>query len=343
MKRFLLLMGVTLAMIAVACGSDESDPVTSDPVTSDPVTSDAVTDNDAGEPAEPEESAEPVEEDAVGEDPVEGDFPVTIESSAGSFTLEQAPQRIVSLNAEATEMLFAIGAGEQVVAVDSFSSYPPEAPLTDLSAFDPNIEAITAYEPDLVILVFDANDLVAGLTELGIPVLVSPAPQDIESGYDVMAQLGVATGRVDGTAEAIATLRSEIDAALAAAPGSAVRIYHELDDTYFSASSFGFVGAVYAALGATNIADAADVDQTGFPQLTEEYIVEADPELMVITDLVGYTPEDVAARPGWGEISAVVSDRIVVVNADVASRFGPRLPEFISTVAEALASIESVS
>ncbi|MDG2113497.1 MAG: ABC transporter substrate-binding protein, partial [Actinomycetota bacterium] len=112
--------------------------------------------------------------------------------------------------------------------------------------------------------------------------------------------------------------------------------------TYFSASSFGFIGAVYAAMGATNIADDADAEGFGFPQLTEEYIVEADPELIVITDQVTYTPDDVAARPGWQDIAAVQNNNIVVVEADTASRWGPRLPQFISTVAEALAAATPV-
>ncbi|MPY95326.1 MAG: ABC transporter substrate-binding protein [Acidimicrobiia bacterium] len=266
-------------------------------------------------------------------------FPVTIESEGGTWTLASPPQRVVSLSPTATEILFAIGAGDQVVAVDALSSYPPEAPVTELSGYDPNIEALTAYEPDLVVIANDANDLVAGLTALDVPVLVSTAPGDIESGYAEMAELGVATGRADETAEVIASMRAEVDAALAAAPDVSVRVYHELDETYFSASSFGFIGAVYAAMGAENIADDADADRTGFPQLTEEYIVEADPELIVITDAASYGAADVAARPGWQEVTAVREGKVVAVDADIASRWGPRLPQFITAVADALPSV----
>ena len=233
--------------------------------------------------------------------------------------------------------------GDQVVAADSFSNYPPEAPTTDLSGLDPNIEAITSYDPDLVIIAGDANDLVAGLTELEIPVFMNAAPVDIESGYEDMAEIGLITGHVDETADAIATMRSEMAAALDAAPEAPMRIYHELDDNFFSASSNGFIGSVYAELGAENIADEADGDGTGFPQLTEEYILEADPELIVITDQVSYTPDDVAARPGWDEISAVQSGNIVVVEADIASRWGPRIPQFVSAVAQAMASTSADS
>ncbi len=253
----------------------------------------------------------------------------------------ERPQRIVSLSPMATEVLFAIGAGEQVVAVDEFSYFPAEAPVTGLSGWDPNVEAVLSYEPDLVVVAHDANDLMAGMAAVGVPVLLSLAPVDFESGYNSIAELGFAVGRSDEAAVLVAALRAEIDEALAAAPDAPVRVYHELDNTYFSVSSNSFIGAVYAAMGVVNIADEVDPDGYGYPQLTEEYIVEANPELIVITDLVGYTAEDVAARPGWGEVSAVRNGNIVVVNADIASRWGPRLPQFINAVAEALNSVAS--
>ena len=255
------------------------------------------------------------------------------------YAASERPQRIVSLSPMATEILFAIGAGEQVVAVDEFSYFPPEAPVTELSGWDPNVEAVLSHEPDLVVVAHDANDLMAGMAAVGVPVLLSLAPADFESGYNSIAELGFAVGRTDESAALVADLRAEIDEALAAAPDAPVRVYHELDNTYFSVSSNSFIGAVYAAMGVVNIADEVDPDGYGYPQLTEEYIVEANPELIVITDLVGYTAEDVAARPGWGEVAAVRNGNIVMVNADVASRWGPRLPQFIQAVAEALQSV----
>ncbi len=295
----------------------------------------------AGDEAAPD-TATTAETDGTGDaaptDPA-ADFPVTIQSDGGTWTLESAPQRIVSLSPNATEILFAIGAGDQVVAVDGFSYHPPEAPVTDLSGFDPNVEAVTTFDPDLVVVAFDANDLVAGLGLLDIPVLVSLSPLDIEAGYVAVAEMGLATGHAAEAEEMNATMRAEIAAALARAPDLALRVYHELDETYYSASSAGFIGAVYTALGTANIADAADPDGYGFPQLTEEYIIEADPELIVITDSVAYTAADVAARPGWEQITAVRNGDIVVVNGDVASRWGPRLPLFVAAVADALAAV----
>ncbi len=308
MNRFrtLLTLLLAVALIAAACGSDSAD--------------------EAGR----DDAAEGVE-DANGVD--DGDESEEVER----------PGRIVSLSPTATEILFAIGAGDQVVAVDEFSNYPPEAPTTDLSGFDPNIEAIVSYDPDLVVVAYDANDLVAGLTALEIPVLFSGAPIDIEGGYAVLQELAAAVGRSDEAAALIDEMRAAIEEAVATGPGVPLRVYHELDENYFSASSAGFIGAVYSALGVVNIADEADSAGTGFLQLTEEYIVAADPELIVITDQVAYTADDVASRPGWSEVTAVREGNIVVVEADTASRWGPRLPDFIRAIAEALSAAASVS
>ena len=274
-----------------------------------------------------------------GEEPAGDGFSVTIESDGGTWTLDSVPQRIVSLSPAATEVLFAIGAGPQVVAVDNWSTYPPEAPATDLSGFDPNIEAIASYEPDLVVIANDTGDLVAGLVALDIPVLVSATPFDISGGYGAVAALGAVTGHVTEAREVIETMRSDMAAALANAPDVAIRVYHELDSTYYAVSSNSFIGAVYAALGAANIADEADTEGYGYPQLTEEYIIEADPQLIVITAQTAYTADDVAARAGWESVSAVRNGRVLVVNADIASRWGPRLPQFVAAIAEALAAI----
>jgi iron complex transport system substrate-binding protein len=269
------------------------------------------------------------------------EFPVTVDAANGEVTIEERPERIVSLSPSATEILFAIGAGDQVEAVDAFSNYPEEAPTTDLSGYEPNVEAIAGYEPDLVVAANDANDMVGSLEELGIPVVVNAAPSTVDGGYEGMEVLGTATGHTEETADVVEQMRSEVEAALDRAPDASVRVYHELDENFYAASSYGFIGSIYEEMGAENIADAADTDQNGYPQLTEEAIIEADPELVVITDQVSYTADDVAARPGWADVSAVQDDAVVTVDADVSSRWGPRLPDLISTLAEAMDSAAS--
>lgn len=345
-KKYLtLLIAAVFAVLALAScaqGSDDQNAV-SDSSDSTQTTTETPAEEPTEAPAEePTEEPTVVPTETPAEEPTKApatgsDFPVTIETANGSLTIDKQPSRIVSLSPSATEMLFAIGAGEHVVAVDSYSYFPEEAPVTDLSGWDPNVEAVLGYEPDLVIISNDANDLVASLTEVGVDVLISAAPADLEGGYAELANIGLATGQIDGTAETVAKMRAEASDAFAKAPKeSGIRIYHELGDSFYSASSHGFVGSIYAELGASNIADEADADKGGYPQLSEEYIIEADPELIIITDQAGYGPEDVAARPGWENVTAVKNGNIVVVSADVASRWGPRLPQFITLVAQAL-------
>lgn len=269
------------------------------------------------------------------------DYPVTIDAPNGEVTLDQQPERIVSLSPSATEILFAIGAGDQVVAADEYSTYPAEAPTTELSAYDPNVEAIAGYSPDLVVVANDTNGIVGALAELDIPTIVNPAPATIDAGYDGIAVLGLATGHADETATVVADLRADIEAALDTAPQEGLRVYHELDETHYAASSSSFIGSVYDALGATNIADPADRQDSGYPQLTEEAIIAADPELIVITDQVSYTADDVASRPGWEDVSAVRNDNIVTVDADISSRWGPRLPQLIESIVDAMASVKT--
>lgn len=267
-------------------------------------------------------------------------FPVTVDTPEGEVTIEEQPERIVSLSPSSTEILFAIGAGDQVEAVDEYSTYPEDAPITDLSGYEPNVEAVLGYNPDLVVISADTNDLVASLDEAGVPVIVDPAPATIADGYTGMSVLGKATGHAEETEELITSMREDIDAAFAEADlTKPVRVYHELDDQYYSASSNSFIGSIYEEFGAINIADDADQDGSGYPQLTEEAIIEADPQLIVISDQAGYTAEDVASRSGWQDIAAVANGDIIAVDADVSSRWGPRLPTLVEDLAQALSSV----
>ncbi|MBO3129138.1 ABC transporter substrate-binding protein [Dermatophilus congolensis] len=265
-----------------------------------------------------------------------GTFPVVVNTSLGPVTLKSQPQRIVSLSPSATESLFAIGAGKQVVAADKYSTYPQGAPATDLSGFEPNVEAIVKHKPDLVVISNDVNGLAASMKKLSIPVLLSPAPPTLDAGYGELAILGQATGHVNETTELVGTMRSQINAALSKAPNKPLSVYHELDDKYHSASSHSFIGSIYAKMSATNIADNADGPKSGYPQLTEEAIIKADPQVIVITDQSGYTAQDVARRPGWANVAAVKNGNVVTVNSDIASRWGPRLPQLVDQLAGAL-------
>jgi iron complex transport system substrate-binding protein len=255
------------------------------------------------------------------------------------------PKRIVSLSPTATEMLFAIGAGDQVVAVDSNSNYPAEAPKTDLSAYQPNIEAIAGYKPDLVVYSDDPGELKAGLDKLSIPVLHQPAATDLDDSYAQLGLLGQPPGHADVAGQLAATMRAEIDKIAAAArPERPLTYYHELDKNLYTATSKTFIGQLYDQLGMKNIADAADKDGSGYPQLSAEYVIKADPDLIFLADTkcCGQSARTVAARDGWNELTAVRTGGVVELDDDVASRWGPRVVDFLKTVAAKVQTAEAV-
>lgn len=276
----------------------------------------------------------------------DGGFPVTVGSGPGRVTLERSPRRIVSISPTATETLFAIGAGDRVVAVDDQSDWPPEAPTTKLSAYQPNVEAIAGYRPDLVVASDSLpREAIAGLRRLGVALLVQPAAERLADAYAQIRELGAATGRRAAAARVARRVRGRVrDAIAAAGDGPSLKVFHELDADLFSASSQTFIGRIYARLGLRNVADAA-ARRSGspYPQLSAEAVVAADPDLIVLADgeCCGQTPAKVADRAGWGDVAAVRRGAIVAVDDDIASRWGPRVPRLVAAVAEAIRAARS--
>jgi iron complex transport system substrate-binding protein len=255
-----------------------------------------------------------------------------------------APERIVSISPTATESLFAIGAGPQVVAVDDLSTYPATAPVTGLSAFQPSVETIAAYDPDLVVLSFDPGDVLAGLRALSIPAILQPTASSLDDAYRQIEDLGAATGRVGEAAELVAEMQADIAEVVTSAPigEPAPTYYHEIDPGLYSATSASFVGEVYGLFGLENIADPADAEGYGYPQLSAEWIVEQDPDLIFLADTLccGQDATAVAARPGWAGLAAVRADRVVELDDDIASRWGPRIVDMVAAIGEAVRSLD---
>lgn len=266
-------------------------------------------------------------------------FPVTVTAGNGQVTIEQRPVRIVSLAPTLTEVLFAIGAGDQVVAVDELSTYPEEAPSTDLSGFEPNLEAVAALDPDLVVVSDDFNDIVSALTAVGIPVIHHPAAVSLDDTYTQIEQLGAATGNPEAAAGLVASMTSEIDDLSGSVEERAepLTYYHELDGSLFTVTSATFIGEIYGLAGLENIADAAEGADTLYPQLSAEYIIESDPDLIFLADTqcCGESAETVAARPGWDQITAVTSGAVFALDDDIASRWGPRVVDLLETIVAA--------
>lgn len=276
---------------------------------------------------------------------VDSGFPITVQAANGPIEIAAMPTAIVSLSPSATENLFAIGAGDQVVAVDDQSNFPEEAPVTDLSGFTPNLESILSYEPDLVVITYDPGDLIAGLEAVGVPALLLPPANSIDDAFVEIETLGVATGHVGEAAEVVLAMQTDIDEVVAEVGDqlSGVTFYHEVDNTLYSVSSSSYIGELYNRLGLVNIADEADPDGFGYPQLSPEYIVSEDPDVILLADATyGESIETLRDRPGWAEMTAVESGAVVEVDPDLASRWTPRSIEFLREVAEALALLVPV-
>lgn len=270
------------------------------------------------------------------------------ETTAASDTSVAAPQAIVSLSPSHTEILFAIGAGDQVIAVDDMSNYPAEALAKphDLSGYEPNVEAIAALEPDLVVIADDTKDLSGQLGALGITVWVGEAPQTFDEMYQQIDDLGVATGHADEAEALTVQMQTDIDAAVQAVPtvDNPITYYHELDNTLYSVTSETFIGQVYNSFGLVNVADDAE-EGNDYPQLSAEFLVDANPDVIFLADTkcCGESVESVSTRPGWDAITAVANGDVFAIDDDIASRWGPRIVDFIEAVSAALVQVTAAS
>jgi iron complex transport system substrate-binding protein len=304
-----------LSLVAAACASDsDGDASTS---TDPPATESVATELETTEPAD-------------------------IEPATTGDASADVPERVVSLSPTHTEMMFAIGAGDLLVAVDDFSNHPAEALElpNELSGFEPNVEAIAAFEPDLVLIGGDFTGLGDQLAELDIESWDGPAAVSLSDTYAQIEQLGAATGNVAEAAGLVSSMQTRIDEIVAAVPqpDAELSYYHELDPTYYSADSTTFIGEIYGLLGLTNIADGDESESFGFPQLNAEVIIDANPDLIFLADTkcCAETADTVAARPGWDAIAAVRNGKVIEMDDDIASRWGPRVVDYLEAVAAAV-------
>ena len=266
-------------------------------------------------------------------------YPVTLQAANGEVVVAHRPVAIVSLSPTATEDLFAIGAGSQIKAVDKNSDYPTDAPHTKLDAYQLNIESLAAYQPDLVVASNLTNGQLKQLKTLGIPTLVEPAATNLQAAYDQITTLGLVTGHVSDAAAQVAKIKQQVNSIVKGAHKPAT-YYYELDQTYYSETSSTFIGQVLKLLGLKSIADSAKgaAASGGYPQLSAEFILKANPDYVFLADSLccKQSATTVAARPGWSTMAAVTDGRIVVLNDDIASRWGPRIVDLLRTVADAL-------
>lgn len=264
--------------------------------------------------------------------------PISLGDDAGRVvTLAAPPERIVSAAPSTTELAFAVGLGDEVVAVDKFSNYPPEAASrTSIGSYiEPDLEAILGARPDLV-LVTDVHlaELVPALEQRGIPTLVLSA-RNIEGVLLNLLLLGRVAGDEAEAERVVADLRTRIAAVETRVAGrEPVGVFYELDPSLFTAGPGTFIDDVIRRAGGRNIAAAAG---EAYPQLSAEEVIAADPAVILLADeAAGVTPEAIAGRAGWASVDAVESGRIVLINPDIGSRPGPRVVDALELIAAAL-------
>jgi iron complex transport system substrate-binding protein len=228
------------------------------------------------------------------------------------------------------------------VAVDDQSNYPTGVPKTSLSGFTPNVEAIAGYRPDLVVVSDDVKGLVGQLKALSIPTLLEPAPSNLEGAYAEITQLGAASGHTSEAAGLVQTMKGKVAGLLAKLPkrGKPLSYYYELDPTLFTVTSHTFVGSLFTAAGMVDIADRAG-NSSDYPQLNAETLLSNNPDLIFLADTkcCGQSAATVSARPGYSTIVAVKNGRVVPLDDDIASRWGPRVTDLLSKIVDAERSV----
>lgn len=256
------------------------------------------------------------------------------------ITLAAPAQRVVSLAASTTEILFAIGAGDQVVGRDEFSNYPEEAaslPTVGGSFGGYNNEAIVALNPDLVLAAgINTPDQVQALEDLGLTVFYLANPVTMDEMYQSLLTVATLTGRTAETEALIETLKARVAVVAEKVAGLDTRptVFYELDSTDpsapYTAGAGTFVDTLITMAGGTNVGAAMDAP---WGQLSIEQIVADDPEIILLGDAAyGVTVESVGERAGWESLQAVTNNRIYAFNDDLVSRPGPRLVDGLETL-----------
>ncbi len=268
---------------------------------------------------------------------------IRLEDGLGTeIELPAAAQRIVSLAPSNTEILFALGAGSQIIGRDSFSDYPPEAlQIKDVGGGFGNldVETIIALQPDLVLASpLTAAEQVQGLRDLGLTVFVLPNPLQFEDLYTNLMTVARLTGRVEQAEALITQLKQRVQSVDERLGGIEQRplVFYEIDGTDpnapWTAGPDTFIDMLITRAGGLNFGHEL---QGEWVQVSLEEILRRDPDLILLGDAIwgGVTVEAVMARPGWGELSAVKNQRVYPFDDNIVSRPGPRLVEGLEALA----------
>ncbi len=259
-----------------------------------------------------------------------------------TVSMEQPAARIVSLSPSTTEILYAIGAGDQVVGRDSFSNYPEEAlAVQDVggSMGSYSYEMIASLQPDLVLASeINTPEQVKSLEDLNLTVYYLSNPKSINEIDDLLEVVGTLTGHEKEASELAASLNERIDAVLAIAAKAASKplVFYELDATDpakpWTPGPGSYMDELIQAAGGRNV---GSVLQSAWAEISIEELMVQNPDIILLGDSnYGVTVEQVAARTGWENLSAVKNGSVYVFNDDLVSRPGPRMVDGLEELAK---------
>lgn len=298
-------------------------------------------DDESSKPPQPDSTGEPTAIEGVS---TLAAFPLSVPRSDGAtLSIAAPPARLVSLSPSATEVIYAIGAEASLVAVDTAADYPAAAAqfATRLDANAPNLDAIAALNPDLVVVGSNNGNIVQALGARDIPTFFQDEA-DIVTVADVFTQIAL-LGRITGKQTETETLLSQLDGRVNAvtdavqglSQATGPKVYHEVAPQLRTASDSSLEGDLYRLLRARNIAGAGA--GTPYPQLTQDTVIAANPDVIIVTQADGSPAVDeVSARPGWAGITAVREGRLFPIDEAVVSRRGPRIVDALEQLAKAL-------
>jgi iron complex transport system substrate-binding protein len=316
----LLMLLTGTALLLVACGGT---PTTTTAATS--ATTAATTSSTA--PAGATTSGDTVAAE------LDAPFPVTVTDDTGaSVTVTKRPEHIVSTVPANTEILFAIGAGPQVVGVSSMDDYPEEAlSLPKVGTFELNQEAVAALTPDLVVGWTGNVDALKATKDNGVPVLLF-GPESMDAVYASIGAVGSAAGQPKAAAALVQKMKIQMEgiANSAADLGESPKVFYALDDTLWTVGPGSFVNELIALAGATNVAAAGP---SAYFQYTPEQLVAADPDMILLPN-TAFTSTDAFLKDSrFANLRAVKNGKVILVNDTIITRPGPRVADGLKALA----------
>ena len=256
-----------------------------------------------------------------------------LDSMCSNQTQENNEMKIISLSTTHTEIIQSLEAENTLVGVDAFSEV--DFPVEIIDAYTVTAEELVPLNPDIVIIAFDFNGIVEGLKAQEINYVLLPPAKNLDDVYAQISTIGDIVNKKNEASSTIRDMKLEINRIINNSNYQDVNVYHEIGYSYgiYSVNSESLIGEIYNLLGVTNIANSEeDPYGSGYPALTEEMVIESDPDFIVVGHS-DYLNKDLSIRDGWGDISAVQNSRVVFLDDTLASNWGTTTLQLVEVLA----------